>query len=201
MNSFKERIIFERCVIVLAGLPLTGKSTLVRELAKQSNLVPLDVDEARWEVFSRRETPLLTRQERFAMLVSYQKNHERARNHLSNGEPVVLAATYSGNFYHEMLAGLTQNMSCPLRVFLLETSEVEIQKRLRQRGLEDNLSNIKSLERYLEVKKGYQVMEGARLTRINTDNAIEDCVTGILQASKDLVLLAPELNNRKINAN
>jgi adenylylsulfate kinase-like enzyme len=49
----QPKLHFQKSIIALVGLPLSGKSTLGKELAKRSNLVFLDVDQVRQQLHPR----------------------------------------------------------------------------------------------------------------------------------------------------
>lgn len=145
----------EKRVIALVGLPLSGKTSLGKELSHQTDAVFLDVDEARQEIAPGGEW-LGPNQEREIMLEAYKRNHERALAVLRTGKAAILAATYSRPVYHEMLRDLASGEGVSLSVFLLEPSDRSVTKRLKARQVEGSNSNITSMEGYLEVKGRYQ---------------------------------------------
>lgn len=180
----KERLQFKKCLVVLCGPPLSGKTTLGRELAKHSNFAFLDVDEARWEIFLKSDR-LPDKQEQFAMQTSYQKNHEKARDLLQLRQPVIVAATYSRELYHQMLQDLAERNGAELRVFLLVVSDEEIRRRIENRANE-NPSVIKTFEQFSEVKNRYRVIEGVRLVKIDTSLSVEENAGQIFYSLEDL---------------
>ena len=181
-----EKLQFRKCIVALAGLPLTGKSTLGTELARRSNFIFLDVNDVRWNVFPRRGKRLPDKQEQFAMQTSYQKNHERARDLLQQGKPVILTATYSRELYHQMLKSLAKKSDVPLKVFVLEASGKEIERRIKQRLKKDNLSVVQSLEGFLEVKNRYALITNVDLTEIDATLSLKQNIKQIFQALSSL---------------
>ncbi len=149
-------------ILAIVGPPLHGKTTLATEMAKTSNLALLDVDEARAELFPERIVgqALPGDQERFVMLTSYQSIHERTRDIIQEGNPIVIAGAYTRKIYHEMLYDLAKGMGVSLRIALLECSEEEIRARLQKRSQETTLSNVKTFKQYLDIRERYERMQG-----------------------------------------
>lgn len=207
-----EKIELQKCIVALAGPPLVGKSTLGKKLQDRTNLTYLDVDAARRQIFIPWEelTPdeqqsigtevdpkdylngrsvLPPPWEAFAMINSYQKNHELARELLNNGRPVILGSSYSRDRYHDMLKNLALETASPLKVFLLRASDASIKKRIDERIKNGSLSNVTSFEHYLETKNRYQIMQDVDLTTIDTESPIEDNIAQILEALRNLRIL------------
>lgn len=184
------QVSFQKCIVVLVGLPLTGKSTLGCELARRSNLVLLDVDEARRQLFLSRDFQLPSEQEAFVMIRSYQKMHELAHDQLMSGQPVVMAATYSRPRYHEMLKELVKGTDIPLKIFLLTASDQTIHQRIQARQEQGNLSNVKSPDAYYEVKNRYQPIEGVSSV-IDAEQPVQQNIQQILESLSGLMIKWP----------
>lgn len=184
-----ERVRFERCIVALVGIPLAGKTTLGKELARRSNLEFLDVNAARLEIFLGGATRLLIdRQEQFVMIHAYQRNHELARNLLLKNQPVAIEATYSREIYHEMLKELAKITKSPLRVFFLDApSDEEIAQRVRKRQ-EENLPTtvVKTAVVALEIKNRYQLITGVYMERLDPNQPLEEKVEKVLNCLADL---------------
>lgn len=181
----ERKLHFSKCIVAIAGPPLVGKTTLGQALAKRSNFVYLDIDEARWEIFKRTER-LPLQVERQAMRVSYEHNHNRAKKFLFQDKPVMLGATYSWEGYHQILKDLAKNADVPLRVFLLEASDEEIIRRVQARQFEGNDSTVVTSEVALDLKTRYSVIEGVNLIKINSDLPVKENVERVLQTLSDL---------------
>ena len=179
---------FRPSIVAIIGPPLTGKSTLARSLSTISNFTPLDVDVARQEIFpiSKRDMVLPGEQEVFAMLNSYQRNHEKARDLLNTGKPVVLVATYSRQIYHDMLRQLESKFNVPLKVILLSCSDEEIKRRIDQRSRSGDFSNVKTLDHYKNTKDRYQRINGVNILEVNTEQPLEECLKVIQNFVRDL---------------
>lgn len=179
-------IVFEKCIVVLAGLPLTGKSTLGKELSEQSNLVYFDVEIARREI-ERSGSWLGQEKEKQIMLSAYKRNHQWAKTKLSEGQPVVLAATYSRLEYHQMLSQLSQEASVPLKFFLLVCPESVLLERLKSRPM-DSTSNIRTYEQFYSVKERYQRFQEIEASEIDTSLPIKKCVEKVFSELKKFKL-------------
>lgn len=179
-----EPVRFRKCIVVLAGLPLSGKTTLGEKLAELSNFTYLDVDKARRGIFN--EVAVYSELgEQFTMLNAYQRNHEVARDLLAEGQPVILGAIYSREIYHEMIRSLAQKTNAPLRVFLLNAPDEKIEQRLNKRPV-DNPSNLRSIEHYRGVKIRYKPITEANIEHIDTSLPLEQNVEQVFSSLVDL---------------
>lgn len=180
----REKVVYSPCLIVLAGLPLSGKSTIGKELANRTNIVFLDSDLARKEITQKESTYVYQGTfEQYIMRMTYTRNHEKARDELLSGNPVAVASTYSWEGYHNMVKWLAEYTKMPMRFFLLDPNleKDEIDKRIDERIKKGALSNMRSYEHFLTVKNRYQVIEGVDLTRIDTTKPLEESVAQILK--------------------
>ncbi len=176
-----EKITFPPIIVVVAGLPRTGKSTLANELARRTNLVPLDVDLARYSDSPPRnpEPRGSEKEERTAMALAYQRNHQRAQELLQNDHPVVLNATYSRGVYHKQLKELSDKTGCRIVFFLLETPDDVIRTRLAS-GLQSGVSNVTTFEQYDAIRDRYEEYPNG-VIRIRTDRSIAACVEELVK--------------------
>lgn len=179
-----EIVRFNPCIITFTGPGLMGKTTLGRALAERTNFLHLDVDDTRWRLFERTpdqgyQVKLPESLERFAMLTSYQANHERARNAVWEGKPVILSATYSREIYHEMLKWLQDQTGVPLLVFLLEASDEQLEIRLQERLKSESLSNTRTFEELLAMKSRQKPMENVGLVRLNTGRSLDETLADV----------------------
>ena len=172
---------FSASIVVFAGLPLVGKTTLAQALAQHSNFVPLDVEDARYPLgiprYPQRGTP---EEEKETMALAYIRNHKWAQKLLGLNTPVVLSATYSRPEYHDQLLALEHTTKKPLVVFQLEAPETVIEQRLKERQRNGSASNIQTYEQYRDVKSRYQAITGIDMHYLDTGQPINDCITKIL---------------------
>lgn len=166
-----------RSLIVLAGLPFTGKTTIGRELEHLTNATFLDIDVARQEIAPGNgwHGP---DQEKAIMRAAYEHNHQKAAQLLQIGKSVILAATYSRPDYHKLLRELAEQQSVPLKFFLLHIPDALVQVRLSDRQKTGSPSNITSLESYREVANRYQPFPD-RNADIDTSAPLESVLADI----------------------
>lgn len=181
----KRVLHFQKCLVVLAGPPLTGKSTLGKMLAKKSNFTLLDIDEVRQKLFPG-DKRLSEDEERNIMRACYQKNHELAKEFLLQGDPVILVATYSRDYSRAVLKELTTSTNSPFKFFLFDAPEKEIKIRLNQRKKNKNLSNIKTYADFLSVKNRYQNIADINVKKIDTSEPRSKSLQQILENLDDL---------------
>lgn len=133
----KEKIFLRPCLVVLSGVPLTGKTVLAEKLAILSNLKIVDVDAVRSEIDETRKngkaTMLEPEKEKDIMVKSYAKMCRQAEEIINQGSPALVAGTFSRSEFKrplEKLADILRKKNVPLKVFLLTISDKEALKRI-----------------------------------------------------------------------
>lgn len=180
----KEDIIhLQKCIVAVAGPCLSGKTTLAEALASKTNMVYLDIDEARIEIYGDQLSP--------PMGACYERNHDHAKPYLLEGKPVILGATYSWTGYHEMLKKLAEETQTPLRVILLKTSLEEIIDRVKMRQEHRDLSDVTTAEKAIDLYQRYQPISNdpeVRVIEIDSSSSqpVEDNVNEVIAALVDL---------------
>lgn len=177
---------FEKMILVLAGLPLVGKTTLGNTLAEKSNLTYYDVDWVRQQLFpgTKRRSDA---EETVIMRKSYEAKFALAREMLKLERPVALGATYSRAIYTQLLSELAEETRSPLAVLMLQVDDGFIRERLieRQKIGSDSVTNTWDL--YLLNKQRYNPtikVDGF----INTSGSIPESLSQILPYLKDFSL-------------
>lgn len=193
----KEKLILRPSVIVLSGVPLSGKTTLAERLIGSSNLQMLDVDAIRHEIDETRKKDPQVRllepgKEHEAITNAYIEMCKRAENLVQQGVPVLVVGTFSKEQFKKPLEHLFSNCSgksIHFRVFLLTVPDEEVEKRIDRRKADGSFSNIDSLDKYQWAKGFFKPIEFAPVVEINT--AKSDYVEQVAENLKDL-----ELNNK-----
>ena len=123
-------------LLLVAGLPGTGKSTIASQLADRG-WHWIDTDAVRKELAGIAPTdrrtpddPLYTPE---AILAVYTHCVQRAAGQLAAGQSVVLSATFARADYRQPFLELADRCGVQLRILLVELAEAEVQRRLRQR--------------------------------------------------------------------
>lgn len=156
---------FNKCVVVLTGPPLHGKTTVGQKLAEKTNLQPHDVDLIKADIlvaaakkrgeeceFSK-GTPPEVMNGMYQVLVDY------GRTSLAYEQPVLLTGTFSKpEFKTPLVAWLEERRrvaavpdypTLPFRIFRLNVTSFDvIAERIEKRQAEGHPSSITSREKY-----------------------------------------------------
>jgi predicted kinase len=162
-------------IVLMAGLPGTGKSTLARALAERIHARALSKDEFRHAIFAPDEIEYSTRQDDFVLQVmletaGYLLEHDSRRIISVDGRPssrryqienVLVAA----NFLHQ-----------PWRILECMCSEETARRRLEadSRTAAHPAGN-RDFDLYLAVKSRYEAIAHPK-TVIDTDQPLEACL-------------------------
>lgn len=177
-------------LVVMAGLPLTGKTTMAKELEKCSNFTLIDVDEVR-----HLEMPivrvLVQEEEKKAVENTYVKMFEMADSMIKKSKPVIIAGVFSRpDPYHNQLKSFVSRLAIPLKFFYMEPPSIdELERRIQfRKSFLGNLSNVTSYERFAEVENRYKLIEGIEIIKISSALSIEEKLSLIKENLNDLKL-------------
>ena len=170
----KEKLIFGPCIVVLTGVPLSGKTHLARALEEQSNLIALDVDAIRNEIDESRRANsdvrmLEPEQEKAIMVRSYAELCRRAEQAAISGSSMLITGTFSRAEFKPELERIVKSGKVVIKIFLLTVSDEEAILRIEKRKTEGSLSNIDSLEKYQWAKSIFGKIDFAPVTEITSD--------------------------------
>jgi len=142
----------------VCGFPGVGKSTVSEYLTDSLDGVRLRTDEIRKELFSE---PTYSTAESIAV---YETACERARERLSDGELVVLDASFSSEEYRELAETAADECDVPFRLIRVACDEQEVLARIRRR---DGISDA-DVEVYHKIKSSFDPLERDHLTFDNS---------------------------------
>ncbi len=153
-------------VVMLRGLPLTGKTQLGRALAQQlaSGWTFVDVDEMRTLVNGRIvrfgqnpwENPAIAEEERRGMKVAYTLMHDAVRLRALEGWNTIVAATYSRQANQRfLLQAALANPDARIRTIRLSFNDTpeEVQRRIDERKARGEEGGCQSVEHYFTDKR------------------------------------------------
>lgn len=184
-----NKVEFNPCIVALAGAPLSGKTTLGKELAGRTNFLFLDIDEQ-----GKKLDPMLSTlpgplANTGRMMAKYGYLNSLAANGLTEGRPVLLAATFSHDSYVNYLRALAdldrrlnQSQESALRFFVLDTPEESLPSRIEERVKKGSDSDVVTLDRAIAIRERFVPIKGDDVVQINTGLPLEINVTQILTA-------------------
>jgi len=168
-------------IILLAGLPGTGKSTLARALAPHLNGVILSKDDIRHAIFPTSDIEYSTRQDDFVMHLMLE-----AATWLLNENPnrmiILDGRTFSRRYQIDEVIRVANQLHQPRRLLECVCSEELARSRIEsQATTKEHPAGNRTFVLYQEVKSRFEPITLPK-TIINTDQPVEDCVTLALSA-------------------
>lgn len=165
-------------LILMAGLPGSGKSTLSRALASELGGTVLDKDKIRAALFPAADIEYSTEQDDFCMAVmlkvaGYIFRKDSNRNVFLDGR------TFSRAYQLKRATGYAEALSQPWRIVECVCSEESAMQRLEQDH--EHVAANRTFELYLEVKARFEQITLPR-TVIDTDRPFEECVQTAMEA-------------------
>lgn len=163
-------------IVLMAGLPGTGKSTLARSLAERTGGCVVSKDQIRAALFSPEEIEYSTAQDDFCMEVMLQtagfllqKNPER-RIFLDG-------RTFSRRYQINRVLKFADELAQPWAILECTCSEESARRRLALDP--DHLARNRTFSLYLEVKAHFEPIAHPK-TIIDTDQPLEQCVGQVI---------------------
>jgi len=168
-------------IVLMAGLPGTGKTTLARELAAQTGGRVLSKDEVRHAVFSPEEIEYSTRQDDFCLRLmmetaGYLLERDPGRVIFLDGRP------FSRRYQIENVIRAADCLHQTWRVLECVCSEETTRRRLETDAAGNaHPAGNRNLELYLKVKSRFENIVHPK-TVIDTGQLLEICVALALAA-------------------
>jgi predicted kinase len=168
-------------IVIVAGLPGTGKTTLAREISSRVSGRVLGKDEIRHAIFSGDEIEYSTRQDDFCLRVmmetaDYLLDRQPGRSIFLDGRP------FSRRYQLDNAIAAAASMHQPWRIFECvcsdETARLRLQKDAESKT---HQAGNRDYELYLEVKSRYETIVHPK-TVIDTDQALDTSVDQALAA-------------------
>jgi predicted kinase len=164
-------------IVLMAGLPGSGKTTLAHELARRTAGLVLNKDEIRAVLFPAAEIEFSTEQDDFCMsivmeLASYVLRKNPLRMVFVDGRP------FSRRYQIEHVTQAAERMGQPWRILHCVCSEASARERLSG---DDHIAGNRDFTLYLKVKESFEAIEQPQ-TFIDTDRPLENCLEQSLEA-------------------
>ncbi len=167
-------------LIIMAGLPGTGKSTLSRKLASALNGVVLDKDTVRSALFPGRYTEYSTAQDDLVVGILYQVAEYYFRRH--PGLAVLIdGRLFSRRYQVQDAVRCAARAQQPLRIIECVCSDEMAKRRLEQATAQGtHPAQNRSYELYLSIKARWEPIQEPKLV-LDTENDLEICAARALQ--------------------
>lgn len=141
-------------LILICGLPGTGKSSFSKELSKRFSAVHLNSDVIRKKLIGK---PSYSIEEKTKV---YNEMAAQAEELLGNGKNVILDATFFYREFRDMMRGIAERQGVKIHIIRCVLGERETKSRITRRkpGVSDA-----DYEVYLKLKKEFEPISGEHL--------------------------------------
>ena len=167
-------------MVILAGLPASGKSTLAHALAKAMNAVVLDKDIIRPALFPPEKVEYSATQDDFVMGLMLQ-----TAQYLLEKNPTRIVfldgRTFSRSYQRQLAIDFAEAIGTPWRMIECVCSEASARARLsRDLSAGRHPAQNRDLELYKTVRDSFEPIPAPKLV-VDTDQPFENCVRAGLE--------------------
>jgi len=156
----------ESVLVMVMGLPGSGKSFFAKALAKEIGAMYLGSDELRKELGMMGHYSLDNK------LTIYEEMFKRAKEIHKSGKSVVLDGTFFLQQVRDLVTFLTKSLSWKMSIIRIMADEELITKRLSKKR-EDSEAGI---EVYKKIKSEFEPILEEHLSIQSSDNNLQECL-------------------------
>ena len=171
-------------IVLMAGLPGTGKTTLARELARRTQGALLSKDEIRAALFRPGRHRIFREQDDFVMEVMLDTARFLLQK-IPRAQSSSTAAPFPAATRSTAFSNLPANSLSPGRSSECTCSDESARRRLDSNPTLPHPARNRTFALYLEVKARFEPIAYPKTT-INTDQALEECIKQALVAANHL---------------
>jgi adenylylsulfate kinase len=167
-------------IVLMAGLPGTGKSTLARALADQLNGAVLSKDEIRHAIFAPADVEYSLAQDDFVLKIMVEGAAWLLQKDLQR---VVFldGRTFSQRYQIDEVLKAAERLRQPWRILECVCSDETARQRIEsQKASGDHPAHNRNFDLYLTVKARFEPITLPK-TLINTDEPLDRCVNHAMQ--------------------
>jgi len=165
-------------IILVSGVPASGKSYFAHTLGQELNIPVLSSD------VIRDQLGLRGKYTSEAKHLIYERMLEQTVATLQTHRAVIVDATFSRKPYRGLFYGLAATQKCPLFFFLIQAEEGTIQERMKQKRKYSEAT----FEVYEKIKDEFESIEHRHLTIDSDQGPIEE----MIQKAKTFIQLQSE---------
>lgn len=154
-------------IVLISGLPGSGKSFFARKLSRQLNSDYINSDLLRKELFIN---PVYSKQEKDQV---YAELYRLTELSVLNNKPVIVDATFHKSLTRHKIYHISNTNNCPLFIIEIHAKEELIKERLK----EERVDSDADFEIYQLIKSSYEPLKREHLKLESGTNNIDQMLS------------------------